>query len=53
MTKYRRQRSVTAIVREDGTVYFNAAKPLSERVLEWTTAALWLLAIVVALGVMF
>ena len=53
MTKYRRERSLTAVIRQDGTVYFNAAKPLGERVLEWTTAALWLLAIVVAVGAIF
>lgn len=53
MTKYRRERSVTAVIRQDGTVYFNAAKPLGERVLEWTTAGLWVLAIVVAVGAIF
>lgn len=46
MTRYfRRGRSVTATLREDGTTYFDVQRaPLSAQVLDWILVGLWLLA---------
>jgi len=52
-TKYlRRGRSVSAIMREDGTVYFHVqpSRPIIERVLEWGTALLWFFAFAILIA---
>jgi hypothetical protein len=45
MTKFsRKERSVTATLRGDGTVYFDVereSKPITIQMLDWTLAALW------------
>jgi hypothetical protein len=40
------KRAISAVVREDGTVYFDqqASKPTSVQLLDWTLAFLWLAA---------
>lgn len=57
MTKFsRKERSVTATLREDGTVYFDVereAKPISVQVLDWTLAGLWLLVGAVLIATLF
>ncbi|HZO04697.1 MAG TPA: hypothetical protein VFB93_26200 [Burkholderiales bacterium] len=55
-TVYGSARSVTSILREDGTVYFAvqyAPKPVSERVLDWTLAGLWLMVAAVLVATAF
>jgi hypothetical protein len=48
VTRYsRRERIVSAMLRDDGTVYLDMeqdSKPVSVHVLGWTLAALWLVA---------
>lgn len=44
MTRFQRERSVTATLREDGTVHFDVpqpSKPITVQLLDWTLAALW------------
>ena len=53
MTRYiRKGRSVTAVMRDDGTVYFNveAEKPAGELLLECVTGVLWFCAIAVVVA---
>ena len=35
------------LLRDDGTVYFEAPKPLDERLCEWAVSALWVLMLAV------
>ena len=45
------ERTVTPVLREDGTVYFEQTRrPLSERVCQWTIGLLWFLVAVVLVG---
>jgi len=56
MTRYvRKGRSVTAVMRDDGTVYFNveAEKPAGELLLECVTGVLWFCAIAVIVATIF
>jgi hypothetical protein len=41
---------VIPLLRDDGTVYFEAPKPLDERLCEWALSVLWflMLAVIVA-----
>ena len=55
-TVYGSARSVTSILREDGTVYFEvqyAPKPTSERLLDWALAGLWLMVAAVLVAAAF
>jgi hypothetical protein len=39
---FQMDRTVTPVLRDDGTVYFQRVrKPISERVCEWTLGILW------------
>ena len=56
MTRYvRKGRSVTAVMRDDGTVYFDveSTKPVGELVLECLTGVLWFCAIAVVVATIF
>ena len=56
MTRYvRKGRSVTAVMRDDGTVYFDveSTKPVGELVLECVTGVLWFCAIAVVVATVF
>jgi hypothetical protein len=53
MDHFPKQRTVTPILREDGTIYFrNASKPISEWLCEWTLPVLWFLVALVLVGTM-
>ena len=55
-TRFGTARTVTSILREDGTVYFDvqyAPKPLSEKLCEWTLALLWFLVVAVLVAAVF
>ena len=46
------QTTITPILRNDGTVHFQyAGRPLEQRLCQWTTALLWLLALAVIVTV--
>ena len=49
----RTERTVTPVLREDGTVYFHERRPISERLCEWTLGFLWFLVGVVLVGTVF
>ena len=56
MTRYvRKGRSVTAVMRDDGTVYFDvqAEKPVGELILECVTGVLWCSVIAVLVATIF
>jgi hypothetical protein len=54
-TYFRRNRAVTAVMRDDGTVYFDlpATKPVSEKLLDWTLRSLWAAVVVVLVATIF
>jgi hypothetical protein len=44
MTRFQRERSVTATLREDGTMHFDVpqpSKPITIQFLDWALAGLW------------
>ena len=56
MTRYiRKGRSVTAVMRDDGTVYFDieATKPVGDLILECVTGVLWFSVIAVLVATIF
>jgi hypothetical protein len=53
MARYARDRTLVAVMRDDGTIYFPPTKPRAEQIIDWTIVALWVAAFAVLVATFF